>query len=137
MTTALKRVSGRQHKIFAYIDVVLANLATTVALPLINVPAGAVITAGGLVVSAAFNSTSTDVIDIGDSGSANRYLNDGNIHTTGLVALVPTHYQYTAPTDVTGTWVSGGGTPTTGAFRFWIEYYQAGRAQFAQGSDSA
>lgn len=129
-------ISARQAPIFAYIDVVLANVATAVSFNLFEVPAGAIIMSGGIITTAVFNSTTSDVIDIGDSGSANRYLNDGTIHALGHVPLVPTYYLYTAPTKISGLWVSGGGVPTTGAFTAYINYIVKGRGQFAQGQDS-
>ena len=99
-------------------------------------PAGAVIVSGSIVTTEVFNSTSTDVLDIGDSGSRNRYKNDANIHSLGLVALVPTGYVYTVPTKISALWVSGGGVPTTGKYRLTIEYFVRGRAEFAQGLDA-
>lgn len=132
---ALKLKSGRQSVILAYIDVVLADLVTTVAKNLIELPNGAVVVGGGVVVTQVFNSTTSDVLDIGDAGSANRYKNDVNLQALGLTALAPTGYVTTAPTKITGTWVSGGGTPTTGAFRLWVEYFVQNRALFNQGGD--
>jgi hypothetical protein len=96
-------------------------------------PIGAVVMNGAIVTTTAFDSTSTDVLDVGDSASENRYKNDANIHTTGLVALVPTGYVTTATTRmITVRWVSGGGTPTVGTVRLMVEYYVQERAAFAQ-----
>src|SRR2546430_5677579 len=100
MTTALKLQSGRQTPVVAYIDVVLANLASGVDLPAIEVPAGASLVSGDVVVTEVFNSTTSDVIDIGDPGSENRYVNDVNGQALGRTALVPTGYVYTAPTKI-------------------------------------
>ena len=129
-------ISARQDVVAAYLDVVLANLTTAVSFNMFEVPAGAFILRGGIITTAVFNSTTSDVLDVGDAASANRLLNDGNIHALGLVPLVPTGYVYTAPTKITGLWVSGGGVPTTGAFTAWIEYIVKGRGNFAQGLDS-
>ena len=137
MTTAVRLKSGRQSIVSAYLDVVLANHATTVALDTIEVPQGAVIVGGSVVVTEAFNSTSTDVLDIGDSGTANRYKNDIDLTTLALTALVPTGYVYTAPTKIKATWVSGGGTPTTGAYTLRVDYIVRGRADLgSQGADT-
>lgn len=133
---SLKLQSGRQPPLLAYIDVVLADLVTAVAKNLIELPHGAVVIGGGVVVTQVFNSTTSDVLDIGDAGVANRYKNDVDLQALGLTALVPTGYITTAPTKITGTWVSGGGTPTTGAFRLWVEYYVQGRSLSNQGLDA-
>ena len=131
---SITKNSGRQELVAAYVDVALADLATGVAQVAIDLPIGAVVVEGEVIVTEAFNSTSTDVLDVGYAGTGNAYKNDANIHTTGLVALVPTGYQHTATTPaVKCTWVSGGGTPTTGAFRLAVRYFVAGRAAFSQG----
>lgn len=133
---ALKLKSGRQPTLLAYIDIVLADLVTTVAKNLIELPHGAVVIGGGVIVSEVFNSTTSDVLDIGDAGSANRYKNDVNLQALGLTALVPTGYVTTAPTKITGTWVSGGGVPTTGKARLFVEYFVQGRVLSNQGLDA-
>lgn len=126
--------SGRQEAIVAYVDINLADVADGVAQAAIDLPIGAVITGGSVVVSEAFNSTSTDVLDVGYEGSGNAYKNDANIHATGLVALVPTGKVHDADTPaVTVTWASGGGTPTTGKARLTVEYYVEKRTGFSQG----
>lgn len=137
MTTAVRLKSGRQGVIWAYLDVVLANHATTVALDEIEVPQGAIVVGGFVSVTEVFDSTSSDVLDIGDSGTANRYKNDINLQSLGYTALVPTGYVYTAPSKIKGTWVSGGGTPTTGAYTLAVAYIVRGRADLgSQGADT-
>lgn len=133
MATALKLASGRQEPILSYIDVVLANLATTVAKNLIEVPAGAVITKGAVVVTEVFDSTTSDAADFGDAGDPNRYLGALDLQALGVTPLVPTGYVYTAPTKLDVVWTSGGGVPTTGKFRLWVLYYVTGREDFSQG----
>lgn len=135
MPTAVPISSGRQQLIVANLDLVLANFATTVDYNLIQVPAGAVIEGGAIVVDTVFNSTTSDVISIGDTTTYNLYKSALTIQATGLTALVPTGKIYTVPTWLTARWVSGGGTPTTGALRVSVTYYVRGRAQFTQGPD--
>ncbi len=95
----------------------------------ILMPANSTIISGEVVTEQGWNSTSTDVIDVGDAGSQNRYLNDGNFRAAGArVALVPTGHVYTSPTWVTVRWASGGGTPNTGRSRLEIQYIELGRA---------
>lgn len=126
--------SGRQEAIVAYVDINLADVTTGVDVAALDLPPNAVVLSGSLCTTEAWNSTSTDVMDVGDDVSENRYLNDGNIRAlAALVALVPTGY-ITLPTSRTLTvrWVSGGGTPTTGKVRLTVEYIVLGRAAFSQ-----
>lgn len=125
--------SGRQEAIVAYVDINLADLVSGVDQNAIALPPNAVVIGGDIVTTEAFDSTSTDVVDVGDSASENRYLNDGSVHALARVALVPTGY-VTLPTtrNITVRWVSGGGTPTVGKFRLMVEYYVLERAAFSQ-----
>ena len=130
---AITKNAGRQEAIVAYVDIALADLSTGVDYTAINLPIDAVIIGGDIVATTAFDSTSTDVVDVGDSASENRYLNDGSVHTAIRTALVPTGYTTLATTRaVTVRWVSGGGTPTVGAFRLTVEYFVLDRAEFSQ-----
>ena len=64
----------------------------------------------------------------------NAYKNDASVHTAIRTALIPTGYEHTASTpNVRLTWVSGGGTPTAGAFRLTVHYIVRDRAAFSQG----
>lgn len=127
--------SARQELIQAFVDINLADIVNNVAAAALDLPVGAVITAGALVTTEAWNSTSTDVMDVGDAGSAVRYLTDGNIRTLGArVPLVPTGLIHDATNNTLRvTWTSGGGTPTTGKVRLEVQYFVRGRAAFTQG----
>jgi hypothetical protein len=125
---------GRQEVIVAYVDVALADIATGVAQNAIALPPGAIIVGGDIVATTAFDSTSTDVVDIGYAGSENAYKNDASVRTAIRTALIPTGYEHTASTpNVRVTWVSGGGTPAAGAFRLTVHYIVRDRAAFSQG----
>jgi hypothetical protein len=127
--------SARQELVVAHVDINLADVATNVAQAALDLPVGAVITGGALVTTEAWNSTTSDVMDVGDATTATRYLTDGNIRALGArVPLVPTGFIHTATQPaLTVTWTSGGGTPTTGKVRLEVEYYVRGRAAFSQG----
>jgi hypothetical protein len=85
-------------------------------------------------VTEVFNSTTSDVLDVGDATVQNRYLNDASLRTLARVPLVPTGFKAgTAERNITVRWVSGGGTPTTGKLRLDVTYYVVGRAEFSQG----
>jgi len=127
--------SGRQELVAAYVDINLADLATGVDAAALDLPTGAVIVDGSLTTTEAWNSTTSDVMDVGDATTQNRYLNDGNIRALGAhVALVPTGFIHTTTQPaLTVRWTSGGGTPTTGKVRLAVTYYVIGRAAFSQG----
>lgn len=141
MTTALKRRSARQGVVWAYIDVLLANHATGVDLKCIEVPEGAIVVDGFVDLTAVFNSTTSDVLDVGDEDTENLYKNDIDVHTgASLVStsIVRTGKVYTKPTKITTRWVSGGGVPTTGSYTLAIAYMVKGRADLGpQGLDSS
>ena len=61
------------------------------AFDIINLPPGAVVVGGELVVSTAFNG-STYALIVGDSASTNRYLATADRKAAAQVALVPTGY---------------------------------------------
>lgn len=126
--------SARQELITAWVDINLADLTTNVAANAMKLPVNAVIHSGRLITTEAWNSTTSDVMDVGDVTSATRYLTDGNIRALAAnVALVPTGFVTTATQpNLTVTWTSGGGTPTTGKVRLEVQYFIKGRAAFAQ-----
>lgn len=125
---AITKNITRQDVKFAYVDINLANLVSASDAAAIDLPPNSIILSGQAVTTEAWNSTTTDVLDVGDAGSQNRYLNDGNIRTLGArVPLVPTGF-VTDGSPLTVRWVSGGGVPTTGKVRLEVQYVQQGRA---------
>lgn len=131
----IKKNSARQELIVAHVEIALADLVNNVAQAALDLPPGAVIVDGALVTTEAWNSTTSDVMDVGDAGSGTRYLTDGNIRALGArVPLVPTGFVHTTSQPaLTVTWTSGGGAPTTGKVRLEVAYYVIGRAAFSYG----
>ena len=75
--------------------------ATGVAEAAVDVPAGARVTGGRLVIDVVFDSGTTDAIEVGDGGSVARYLATQDVRTAvGEWPLVPTGYSYTAADTV-------------------------------------
>lgn len=125
---AITKDSSVQNVEVKAVTINLADVTTGVDVSAIDLPPNSVITSGSLYTTEAWNSTSTDVMDVGDAASQNRYLNDGNIRSlAALVALVPTGFVHTGG-PITVRWVSGGGSPTTGKVRLIIEYVTLGKA---------
>ncbi len=126
---AITKDFNRQDLTVATVDIKLADLTSGVASNVaMDLPPNSVVDSGTLVVTEAFNSTLSDVIDVGDATTGNRYLAGGNIQATGLVALVPTGFIGTGEGLVV-KWTSGGGTPTTGKLRLVVKYYILGRSE--------
>lgn len=135
MATSLKRSSGRQGVISAYLDIGFANFVSAADTPAIQVPAGAVIVGGDVVVDTVWNSVTSDVISIGDATTFNRYLSALSLQALARTVIVPTGFIHTAPTVLSFRWVGVGTAPTTGAARVRIDYIRRGRVQFAEGQD--
>lgn len=100
----------------------------------IELPVDALILRGGLYVKTSFNSTGTDVLDVGDPASANRYLNDGNIKAAGVVPLVPTGF-VTTPDNchLRLTRVPQDAAATTGELILFVEWAQPGHSHYTIG----
>lgn len=130
----ITKSAERQDIKFAYVDINLADVATNVQSNVaIDMPIGSVVLFGELITTEAWNSTTSDVMDVGDATSATRYLTDGNIRALGArVPLVPTGFTGTGE-GLRVTWTSGGGTPTTGKVRLEVAYFIKGRADATYG----
>lgn len=127
---ALKKVNGRQYALTAEVTIAVANMnESTVPVTAIDLPHGAVVTGGAVIVDTAFDAA-TATLDVGDATVGNRYKNDVNIATTGLTALVPTGYVSDgAPILVTPTFADA---VTAGSVRVQVTYVITGRAHEAQ-----
>ena len=123
------RVTGVQYPLVAIQPFELAELSDGAAVKSVNVPANARVIGGGVAITEAFDSTSSDAIDVGDDGDDDRYSStavDGQ--ALAWTALTITGYKYTAPNTIDLTWTSGGGTPTAGAGYLVVMYVVDGRA---------
>lgn len=121
---------SRQYELTAIQKFTYSDLTSAVAAALAELPAGAIVTGGEIIITTAFNSGTSDSIDIGDGGDPNRYTAspvDGT--ATGRTALTLTGYQYTVSDDVDITWTGAGAAPTQGAGMVIIKYVRPGRAQ--------
>lgn len=127
---ALKKVNGRQYALTAEVTIAVANMnESTVPVAAIELPYGAVVTGGAVIVDTAFDAA-TATVDVGDATSGNRYKDNANIAATGLVALVPTGYVSDgAPILVTPTFADA---VTVGSVRLQVTYVISGRAHEAQ-----
>lgn len=134
---AITKNAGRQEVIAAKLTVTYADPANddgTVE-GAINVPAGAIVVGGYINVTTAFDSTTSDVVDVGDGVDPDRYTaSPVNLQSTGRTALTLTGYEYPATDDIDIGWTAGAtGTATAGSFDLVVEYIVSDRAAFSQG----
>ena len=121
--------NGRQAPLVASVDFTYADLVDNTAEPAVQLPANAIVVAGGLTVTTVWNSATTDVIDIGDGGTANRYTPTPiDVAVLGYVPIDVSGYKYTVSDTVDIKWNGTGTAPTTGAARLQIWYIVEGRA---------
>ena len=125
---AITKDANVQAVVSKTVTINLADVTTGVDYEAIDLPPNSIIQYGALYTTEAWNSTTSDVLDVGDSASQNRYLNDGNIRSANaLVALVPTGFVHPGG-PLTVRWVSGGGVPTTGKVRLTVNFIQLGKS---------
>ena len=125
---------SRQAPTVAEATILFSDLTSGVALPAIDIPAGAIIKEVNVYVDTAFNSATSDSLVVGDGGATNRFVASVSIAATGGKAMVATAkgYKYAVNDTIDVIWTGVGAAPSTGKFRLMVEYFQDGRADFAQ-----
>lgn len=129
---AITKDINRQDVLCAKVDIALADLATGVEKVAITMPYDAIVVGGCIVVTEVFNSSTSDLIEVGDTADPNRYLTDGDGQAAGYDVLVPTGL-VSVGNDISVTWTSTGDAPTTGAFTLYVLYVIAGRGESTYG----
>lgn len=121
---------NRQYPLVAKVEFDYTSFgASGVAEEAVDLPAGAKVTGGALVITTAFNSATSDAIDVGDGDAANRYLSAQDVKTAvGSFALTPTEKEYTAKDTVDIEWTGVGAAPSQGAGYLLLEYIIDDRA---------
>lgn len=134
---AITKDVNRQEVIAAKVTLTFATLASDAAVAegIIQVPEGAIVVGGYINVKTAFDSTTSDVIDIGDGADDDRYTaTPVDLTSLGVTALDVTGYQYTAQDNIDVEWTAGStGTATAGEAEVVVQYIVAGRAAFSEG----
>jgi len=106
------------------------TFADTTARTVFTLPKGAVITDFGVNVTTVFNSSGTDLLDAGITGTGDFFVNDLAVSATGhsragVATTVPSRL-FTAPlddeTNVTIQYTQGVADATTGAGVFYVRY---------------
>jgi hypothetical protein len=124
--------SGRQQRIEFLVEAALADLTSGEDYVFGFLPQGATDIVINIVPITVFNSTSSDLLDVGNTSSENAYKNDLSLQA--LTAALGTGLPVTSTgIYLTFRWTSGGGTPTTGLFRIFVSYVMENRSQFDHG----
>jgi hypothetical protein len=128
MPTVTKDISV-QDVVVKTVTFSFGDLNEDTAYEVIDIPPNSVILSGSFFTTVAWNSTTSDVIDLGDSGSATRYASNLNIRAANaLNAITPTGY-VSPGGPLTVTWTAGtADTATTGTVRLIVEYVTLGKA---------
>ena len=98
---AITKNAGRQEVIAARVTGTFGtgnDIAVAGTYPAIDIPAGAIVIGGNLVISDA--TTATVDVHIGDGVDDNRYADNVDGAATGLTALTLTGYKYTTPDTI-------------------------------------
>lgn len=126
--------AGRQELVVAYVDVKAGDLVSGVAGKAIELPSGAVIVGGDIVVKTAFNSATTATLKVGDKVDDDRYTSAAvDLKTAGRTALTLTGYKHSVSEHLQALFAETGAAATLGLARVSIHYYVEGRAAFTQG----
>ena len=114
---------GRQWILGADLDLEYQDLTSGTAESAIDIPTGATIHRGFLVVDTLFNSGTSDVLIVGDILDNDRYLGSTSLTTAGVTELTSTGYVHgnDAPA-ITVTWTGVGTAATQGKARLFVEF---------------
>lgn len=123
---------ARQGIKVAIADFTFADFVSGTGKAAVKLPQNAIVVAGYLAISTAFDSVTSDTITVGDAAVANRYKAGINGQSAALTALVPTGFKTTAAGDVLITWTGVGTAPTAGAGRLVLQYIVTTRAESTQ-----
>lgn len=123
-----------QYPVVASVSFTFADLLTTVVEDLCQIPAGATVVGGEIIVDTAWDSGTSDTFDIGDADDDDRYTSTIiNLQSAGRTALTLTGYQYTETDTIIGTPTITGTAATAGAARINIMYVVEDRGHEVQG----
>lgn len=129
---ALTKNRGRQAALTAIQHFTFDDLTSGTLAEAVDLPAGAYIIDGEVVITTAFNSGTSDALVVGDSTAANALKTSYSIAATGRTALVPYGGTYAAKDAITLTWTAVGAAATAGAGFIRVTYAIDGRATEVQ-----
>lgn len=117
------RTSERQHPLTIVVPFTYLDLATGVAQKAVDLPDGATVVSGAIIIDTAWNTGTTDVVDVGDATTGNRYAAAVNLKTAARTALTITGFVTTnSEKQVLMKNTAVGTAATAGAGRLIVEY---------------
>lgn len=124
---------NRQSPTVAIVGFTYTDFVSGVGQVAVDLPSGAIVTGGFLVIDTAFNSATSDTLEVGDAGSAARYKGSIDGQAAALTALVPTGDALVSTTGSIKVEVTSvGAAATAGSGRLVVEYIYAERGDFIQ-----
>ena len=127
---AITKDSGRQWPLIAKMPFTYAD-ADGVSVELIDMPGGATIVDGGVVIINAWDSATTAVLDLGDGTTGDLYVSNADAKATGSTAVIVSGGPSTV-VDAVVLNITNTGTPTVGDGYVWVAYIIDDRAQEVQ-----
>lgn len=132
MALDLQNAVGRQYPLVARQKFTYEDLTNGEAEKALDIPGGAIVTGGGLVVTEAFDSGTSDAVNIGDGNDTTRYADGVDVQSVGRTALTLDGHKYSAPDTVDIILNSTDGPPSAGEGYLYVEYIMADRAHEVQ-----
>lgn len=127
---AISKDSGRQWPLTAKVDFTFAD-ADGVSEEIVDIPGGAVVTGGQVVIVNAWDSATSAVLDLGDKTTGDRYVSNADAKTVGATALIADGGAFTV-TDSVVINITNTGTPTVGDGYVIVSYVLDNRANEVQ-----
>ena len=127
---AISKDGGRQWPLTAKVDFTFED-ADGVSVELVDIPGGAVVSGGAVVIVNAFDSATSAVLDLGDKTTGDKYVSNLDAKVVGGTAIVPAGAPFTV-TDAVVLNITNTGTPTVGDGYVLVSYVLSGRANEVQ-----
>lgn len=129
---AITKDFNRRDVSTAIVSIGFADLTAAGSDAAIQLPGGAMVTGGFLVVDEVFNST-TNTLSIGDALLATRHGNAINLKALGVTQLTVTGYETLTEADLKVAYALTGAASTTGKARLYVEYCETDKSNWTQG----
>lgn len=130
---SILHTSGRQYVLLAEVEFTYDDFTgeTGVALDALEVPAGSTILRGYIEITTAFDSATSDALDVAGGQGASAAAVDAQV--VADTALTITNVENAVTGEVTIEWTGVGAIPTVGAGRLVVEYMIGDRDNENQG----
>ena len=130
---AISKAQMIQYPAVAQIVIPFGDVDTGVEQAACELPAGAIVVGGEVVVTTAYDSATSATLDLGDAADPDRYTaTPVDLKSAGATALDVTGYQYAETEDATATITLTGAT-AAGSVTVNVMYVVAGRGHEVQG----